>query len=153
MTFFITTTSHHQENVPVILIFGIATTVSSVHTLLPHSVSSHLSIHKFQSLPSSAHLTKLLDKVCIVSVDYKNYFLQLNLLLLLSSSSIIIIIIIIIIINHYYYHHHQSLLLLLLLLSFGWMTEKITKIMNRWILLSSSSIIIIIIIIIIWLND
>ena len=55
--------SYHLHELPLVMIFGIATTVSAVHRSLPHTVSSLLSMEKFQALPSSIYLSQVLDQV------------------------------------------------------------------------------------------
>lgn len=55
--------SEHSKELPIIFLFGVATTVSAVHSSLPHSVAARLSIEKFQALPSLVCLTEVVDKV------------------------------------------------------------------------------------------
>ncbi|XP_076780109.1 origin recognition complex subunit 3 isoform X3 [Arvicanthis niloticus] len=62
---FITISSQHLHEFPLILIFGIATSPVIIHRLLPHSVSSLLCIELFQSLSCKEHLTVLLDKLLL----------------------------------------------------------------------------------------
>ncbi|XP_031222263.1 origin recognition complex subunit 3 isoform X1 [Mastomys coucha] len=62
---FITISSHHLHEFPLILIFGIATSPVIIHRLLPHSVSSLLCIELFQSLSCKEHLTVVLDKLLL----------------------------------------------------------------------------------------
>ncbi|XP_012566919.2 origin recognition complex subunit 3 isoform X1 [Hydra vulgaris] len=64
---FILICSEHIANLPIVLLFGIATTVSSMHQSLPHFVSSHLSVEKFQSQPSIICLTEVIEKVLLTS--------------------------------------------------------------------------------------
>jgi len=44
---------------PVVLVFGVATTVDAVHRSLPHAVTSSLAIRKFASAPSATMLAQL----------------------------------------------------------------------------------------------
>ena len=44
---------------PVVLVFGVATTVDAVHRSLPHGVTSCLAIRKFASAPSVTMLAQL----------------------------------------------------------------------------------------------
>ncbi|XP_019517250.1 PREDICTED: origin recognition complex subunit 3 isoform X2 [Hipposideros armiger] len=60
---FITISSQHLHEFPLILIFGIATSPIVIHRLLPHAVSSLLCIELFQSLSCKEHLTTVLDKL------------------------------------------------------------------------------------------
>lgn len=62
---FILICSEYIVDVPIVLLFGVTTAVNTVHKLLPHFVSSKLSIQKFQSLPSLVCLTQVIDKVII----------------------------------------------------------------------------------------
>ncbi|GAB1288372.1 Origin recognition complex subunit 3 [Apodemus speciosus] len=62
---FITISSEHLHEFPLILIFGIATSPVIIHRLLPHSVSSLLCIELFQSLSCKEHLTVVLDKLLL----------------------------------------------------------------------------------------
>ena len=55
--------SEYVKELPILFVFGVATTVSAVHRFLPHAVSSRLSIEKFQSQPSLECLTEVIDKV------------------------------------------------------------------------------------------
>ncbi|NXT55316.1 ORC3 protein, partial [Pluvianellus socialis] len=60
---FIVISSQHIHELPLVLIFGIATSPMIIHSLLPHSVSSLLCIELFQSISSKDHLSTLIDKV------------------------------------------------------------------------------------------
>lgn len=55
--------SEYVKELPILFVFGVATTVSAVHRFLLHAVSSRLSIEKFQSQPSLECLTEVIDKV------------------------------------------------------------------------------------------
>ena len=55
--------SNHLYHLPLVLVFGIATAVTTVHRLLPSGVSSLMCIEKFQSPPSSDYLTRVVQKV------------------------------------------------------------------------------------------
>lgn len=55
--------SQHIHELPLVLIFGIATSPMIIHRLLPHSVSSLLCIELFQSLSCKEHLSTIIDKV------------------------------------------------------------------------------------------
>ncbi|XP_074660295.1 origin recognition complex subunit 3-like [Tubulanus polymorphus] len=59
--------SNHLHEIPIVLVFGIATTVSSVHRLLPHSVSSLLCLEKFQAPPSTDYLKQMLNEVVMTN--------------------------------------------------------------------------------------
>ncbi|XP_021077776.1 origin recognition complex subunit 3 isoform X5 [Mus pahari] len=64
---FLTISSQHLHEFPLILIFGIATSPVVIHRLLPHSVSSLLCIELFQSLSCKEHLTVILDKLLLTT--------------------------------------------------------------------------------------
>ena len=53
------------------MVFGIATAVMAVHKLMPHAVSSLLSMEKFQAPPSSEYLSHLIEKVYTTYLDIK----------------------------------------------------------------------------------
>ena len=55
--------SNHLSDLPLVLVFGIATAVTTVHRLLPSGVSSLMCIEKFQAPPSSEYLSQVIDKV------------------------------------------------------------------------------------------
>ena len=98
---------------PVVLIFGVATTVDSIHRSLPHRVTSLLSMAKFQAPSSSEYLSMVLHQVSnpVVNMNMKLTFfcivhnftgtlgkikscIQWELELILGTSSGLIIIII-----------------------------------------------------------
>ncbi|KFP79049.1 Origin recognition complex subunit 3, partial [Apaloderma vittatum] len=62
---FIVISSQHIHELPLVLIFGIATSPMIIHSLLPHSVSSLLCIELFQSLSCKEHLSTLIDKLLL----------------------------------------------------------------------------------------
>ncbi|XP_023567701.1 origin recognition complex subunit 3 [Octodon degus] len=64
---FITVTSEHLHEFPLILVFGIATSPIIIHRLLPHAVSSLLCIELFQSLSCKEHLSTVLDKLLLTT--------------------------------------------------------------------------------------
>lgn len=66
---FILICSEYVPSLPIILLFGVATTLSAVHRSLPHFVSSRLCIEKFQALPSLVCLTEVVDKVLITDTN------------------------------------------------------------------------------------
>ncbi|XP_077977190.1 origin recognition complex subunit 3-like [Glandiceps talaboti] len=57
--------NQYLSRLPIVLIFGIATAVTAVHRLLPHTVSSLLCIEKFQAQPATEYLTQVIDKVLL----------------------------------------------------------------------------------------
>ena len=61
--------SQHLSSIPLVLVFGIATAVTAVHQLLPHQVSSLLSMEKFQAPPSSQYLTSAIQNVSTCKVS------------------------------------------------------------------------------------
>ncbi|XP_071404827.1 origin recognition complex subunit 3 isoform X2 [Pithys albifrons albifrons] len=62
---FIVISSQHIDELPLVLIFGIATSPMIIHRLLPHSVSSLLCIELFQSLSCKEHLSTIIDKLLL----------------------------------------------------------------------------------------
>uniref|UniRef100_A0A8C3R6J4 Origin recognition complex subunit 3 n=1 Tax=Cyanoderma ruficeps TaxID=181631 RepID=A0A8C3R6J4_9PASS len=64
---FIVISSQHIHELPLVLIFGIATSPMIIHRLLPHSVSSLLCIELFQSLSCKEHLSTIIDKLLLSS--------------------------------------------------------------------------------------
>ncbi|XP_051017389.1 origin recognition complex subunit 3 isoform X1 [Acomys russatus] len=64
---FISISSQHLHEFPLVLIFGIATSPVIIHRLLPHAISSLLYIELFQSLSCKEHLTVILDKVLLTA--------------------------------------------------------------------------------------
>ncbi|XP_078617874.1 origin recognition complex subunit 3-like [Branchiostoma floridae x Branchiostoma japonicum] len=66
---FIIICSQYLSRLPLVLVFGIATTVTAVHTLLPHSVSSLLCMEKFQAQPSTEYLSQVINKT-LLSTKY-----------------------------------------------------------------------------------
>ena len=55
--------SRYVEQLPLMFVFGIATSPSTIQHMLPHSVSSLLGIELFQSLSCTQHLASVIDKV------------------------------------------------------------------------------------------
>ncbi|KAM9636499.1 origin recognition complex subunit 3 isoform 8-T13 [Morphnus guianensis] len=64
---FIVISSQHIRELPLVLIFGIATSPMIIHNLLPHSVSSLLCIELFQSLSCKEHLSTVIDKLLLTT--------------------------------------------------------------------------------------
>ncbi|KAL5011062.1 hypothetical protein ScPMuIL_013367 [Solemya velum] len=60
---FIGICSNYLHKLPLVLVFGIATSVAAVHRLLPSTVSSLLSIEKFQAPRATDYLTLLINQV------------------------------------------------------------------------------------------
>ncbi|XP_078011371.1 origin recognition complex subunit 3 isoform X3 [Phascolarctos cinereus] len=63
---FIIISSQHLHELPIVLVFGIATSPIIIHRLLPQAVSS-LCIELLQSLSCKEHLAKLLDKLLLTT--------------------------------------------------------------------------------------
>uniref|UniRef100_A0A8D3E115 Origin recognition complex subunit 3 n=1 Tax=Scophthalmus maximus TaxID=52904 RepID=A0A8D3E115_SCOMX len=57
--------SLYIERLPLMFIFGIATSPSTIQHMLPHSVSSLLCIELFQSLSCTQHLATVIDKLIL----------------------------------------------------------------------------------------
>ncbi|KAM7375937.1 hypothetical protein PAMP_005697 [Pampus punctatissimus] len=62
---FILICSRYVERVPLMFIFGIATSPSTIQHMLPHSVSSLLCIELFQSLSCTQHLATVIDTLIL----------------------------------------------------------------------------------------
>ncbi|CAN9502077.1 unnamed protein product [Ophioblennius macclurei] len=62
---FILICSCYVERLPLVFIFGIATSPSTVQHMLPHSVSSLLCIQLFQSLCCTQHLATVIDQLIL----------------------------------------------------------------------------------------
>ncbi|XP_055600786.1 origin recognition complex subunit 3 [Uranotaenia lowii] len=55
----------YAPDLPFVLIFGVATSVNTVHTVLPYHVTSKIKLSIFQSEPSIGNLNKILDNVLL----------------------------------------------------------------------------------------
>uniref|UniRef100_A0A8C9TTL2 Origin recognition complex subunit 3 n=1 Tax=Scleropages formosus TaxID=113540 RepID=A0A8C9TTL2_SCLFO len=64
---FILVCSQYVHQLPLVFIFGIATSPSTIQRMLPHSVSSLLCIELFQSLSCTQHLATIIDKLFLTS--------------------------------------------------------------------------------------
>ncbi|XP_075058852.1 origin recognition complex subunit 3 [Mixophyes fleayi] len=62
---FIVICSQYTNVLPLVLVFGIATSPMIIHRLLSHSVSSLLCIELFQSLSCTEHLATVVDKLLL----------------------------------------------------------------------------------------
>lgn len=62
---FIVISSRYCKELPLVLVFGIATSPMIIHRLLSHSVSSLLCIDLFQSLSCTEHLATVVDKLLL----------------------------------------------------------------------------------------
>lgn len=64
---FVMICSQYLSELPLVLVFGIATAVTTVHKVLPHAVSSLLSIERFQSEPSHVCVLEIISKVLMTA--------------------------------------------------------------------------------------
>lgn len=64
---FILICSRYTQELPIVFIFGIATSPSAIQHRLPHSVSSLLCIEVFHSLSCTQHLASVFDKLILNS--------------------------------------------------------------------------------------
>uniref|UniRef100_A0A7N6AMM6 Origin recognition complex subunit 3 n=1 Tax=Anabas testudineus TaxID=64144 RepID=A0A7N6AMM6_ANATE len=64
---FILICSRYIDRLPLMFIFGIATSPSTIQHMLPHSVSSLLCIELFQSLSCTQHLATVIDKLILTN--------------------------------------------------------------------------------------
>ena len=62
---FITICSLYVDQLPIVLLFGVATVPAVVHQLLPRSVSSCLCIEKFHAQPAVTYLLEAIDRILI----------------------------------------------------------------------------------------
>ncbi|KAK0153350.1 Origin recognition complex subunit 3 [Merluccius polli] len=62
---FILICSRYVEQLPLMFVFGIATSPSTIQHMLPHSVSSLLCIELFQSLSCTLHLATVIDTLIL----------------------------------------------------------------------------------------
>ncbi|XP_050090695.1 origin recognition complex subunit 3 [Anopheles aquasalis] len=88
---FILILNSHAPRLPFVLIFGVATTISSIHSALPYHVTSKLKLSTFQSEPSITHLNKLLDHIfltpfCPLHLSAKTLTLLLDIFLFYDFS-------------------------------------------------------------------
>ena len=60
------------------LVFGIATAVTTIHRVLPHAVSSVLAIERFQSQPSHICVLEIINKVIKKLLNYKTCYIQVR---------------------------------------------------------------------------
>ncbi|XP_032876738.1 origin recognition complex subunit 3 isoform X3 [Amblyraja radiata] len=67
---FIIIASNYIQRLPLVLVFGIATSPIIIHRMLSHSVSSLLCIELFQSLPCIDHLAAVIDKLSLLEHYY-----------------------------------------------------------------------------------
>ena len=56
---------NYSEILPFVLIFGVATSLATIHSVLPYHVTSKISLKAFQSEPSSDNLNKILDQILL----------------------------------------------------------------------------------------
>ncbi|XP_049290606.1 origin recognition complex subunit 3 [Anopheles funestus] len=55
----------YAAKLPFVLVFGVATDVSTIHNVLPYHVTSKIKISVFQSEPSATNLNKILNEVLL----------------------------------------------------------------------------------------
>ncbi|XP_061176689.1 LOW QUALITY PROTEIN: uncharacterized protein LOC133185468 [Saccostrea echinata] len=65
---FISICRNYIWDLPLVFVFGIATSVSAVHRLLPNAVSSMLCMEKFQAPPSTEYLNMVINQILMTSV-------------------------------------------------------------------------------------
>ncbi|XP_072106099.1 origin recognition complex subunit 3 isoform X2 [Mobula birostris] len=64
---FIIIASNYVQHLPLVLVFGLATSPITIHRMLSHSVSSLLCIELFQSLSCTDHLATVIDKLVLTA--------------------------------------------------------------------------------------
>ncbi|MPC07523.1 Origin recognition complex subunit 3 [Portunus trituberculatus] len=55
--------SEYRQTVPIVLVFGVATTPDKVHQSLSHNASACLAMEVFRAEPSTQYLTRIIEKV------------------------------------------------------------------------------------------
>ncbi|XP_035894332.1 origin recognition complex subunit 3 [Anopheles stephensi] len=55
----------YATQLPFVLVFGVATDISTIHSVLPYHVTSKIKISVFQSEPSTTNLNNILDEVLL----------------------------------------------------------------------------------------
>ncbi|KAH7937694.1 hypothetical protein HPB49_014826 [Dermacentor silvarum] len=69
---FILICSKYLEKLPIVLIFGVSTTVMAIHNMIPQSASSCLAIETFFSMPVTEYLSQVFEKMCMFEHFYHN---------------------------------------------------------------------------------
>ncbi|XP_075551941.1 origin recognition complex subunit 3 isoform X1 [Dermacentor variabilis] len=64
---FILICSKYLEKLPIVLIFGVSTTVMAIHNMIPQSASSCLAIETFFPMPVTEYLSQVFEKVLLES--------------------------------------------------------------------------------------
>lgn len=75
--------SSYAAELPFVLIFGVATSVATIHSVLPYHVTSKIKLSIFQSEPSVANLNKVLENVFLT--PYCPFHLSGNMFKLLTD--------------------------------------------------------------------
>lgn len=68
----ILTVSYYRSQIPLVLVFGVATTVSALENTLPLQFTSKAKFHVFKSQTSANNLNSIVEKIVL---DPKNHFL------------------------------------------------------------------------------
>ncbi|XP_077541543.1 origin recognition complex subunit 3 isoform X1 [Haemaphysalis longicornis] len=69
---FILICSNYLEKLPIVLIFGVSTTVMAIHSMIPQNASSCLDIETFFSKPVTEYLSQVFEKVLLEpSISFK----------------------------------------------------------------------------------
>jgi origin recognition complex subunit 3 len=66
---FVSLCSLHRRTVPVVFVFGIATTADAVHSLLPGSVVAKMKLRQFALAPASHYLDVIVERLLVDGVD------------------------------------------------------------------------------------
>lgn len=92
---FILIASWYIKVLPFVFIFGIATSINTLHTSLPYQVTSKISVKVFNSQPSTVYLNTVLEQVFFQNCPYHlggkvfNLFIDIFLFYDLSVSNFI----------------------------------------------------------------
>lgn len=73
----------YAAELPFVLVFGVATSVATIHSVLPYHVTSKIKLSIFQSEPSVANLNKVLESVLLT--PYCPFHLSGNMFKLLTD--------------------------------------------------------------------
>lgn len=59
---------NHLHRIPIVLVFGVSLSLSSLRSTLTHEISTMLSIEAFQMTSSSIYLSTIIQQVCIIDL-------------------------------------------------------------------------------------
>lgn len=68
--------SNHIKDLPIVLVFGVATTTAAVHRSLAQDASACVAMEVFQAQPSTHYLNHVIEQVCEISIAYRKKILS-----------------------------------------------------------------------------